>query len=67
MPSDANAALATVTSGDPSIDEAQADSRLLWKATIAVIHEATLQDLLRYSNNTMICILWERNDLLRER
>jgi hypothetical protein len=67
MPSDANAALAMVTSGDLSIDKAQADLRLLQKATIAVIHKATLQDLLHYSNNAMIRILWEHNDLLRER
>jgi hypothetical protein len=67
MPSNANAALAMVTSGDPSINEAQADSRLLRKATIMVIHKATLQDLLHYSNDAMIHILWECNDLLCER
>jgi hypothetical protein len=34
---------------------------------IAVIHDTTLQDLLSCSNNVLIHILWERNDLLHER
>lgn len=51
----------------PSGDDAQAISTLLWKATIAVIHEATLQDLLRYSNDAVHRLLEERNDLLYER
>lgn len=51
----------------PSGDDAQEFSNLLRKAKISVIHEATLQDLLRCSNDALIRILGERNDLLRER
>jgi hypothetical protein len=34
---------------------------------VALLHEATLQDLLHCSNNAVFHLLWERNDLLRER
>ncbi|KAN0125371.1 hypothetical protein V8E53_015561 [Lactarius tabidus] len=49
-----------------SSNDKKAYSTLLHKATIAVIHEATLQDLLHCSNNAFIHILWEHNDLLCE-
>jgi hypothetical protein len=49
-----------------SSNDEKAYSTLLHKATIAVIHEATLQDLLNCSNNAFICILWECNNLLSE-
>jgi hypothetical protein len=50
----------------PSGNDKKAYSMLLQKAMIAVIHEATLQDLLNCSNDTFIRILWERNNLLCE-
>lgn len=50
----------------PSGNNEKAYSKLLWKATIMVIHEPTLQDLHNCSNNPLICILWEHNDLLCE-
>ena len=43
------------------------DARLLYNAIIAVIHEATLQELLRYGNDTVHRLLLERNTLLEER
>ena len=52
---------APVTSGDND-----AILSLLRRATILVIHEATLQDLLRCSNDTVHQILLERNALLEE-
>ena len=58
-----NAAPAKVRSGD----EDQDNARLFRKATVSVIHEATLQDLLHCSNDALLTILWERNILLRER
>ncbi|KAN0139069.1 hypothetical protein V8E53_003071 [Lactarius tabidus] len=50
-----------------SSDDEKAYLTLLHKATIAVIHEVTLQDLLHCSNDAFIHILWECNNLLRER
>ena len=52
---------APVTSGDND-----AILSLLRRATILVIHEATLQDLLQCSNDTVYQILLERNALLEE-
>ena len=57
-----NATPAKVCSGDEDQDIA----RLFQKAMVSVIHEATLQDLLHCSNDTLLTILWERNILLRE-
>jgi len=37
------------------------------KEDIQVIHEATLQDLLRFRNFAAIQLLYERNELLQER
>lgn len=34
---------------------------------MVLLHEASLQDLLRYSNQAIFRILGERNELLRER
>lgn len=42
-------------------------SNELSTSTIVLLHEATLQDLLRCSNDAVLHLLWERNDLLRER
>jgi hypothetical protein len=50
-----------------SSDDEKAYSTLLRKATIMVIHQATMQDLLHCSNDAFLRILWERNELLRER
>jgi hypothetical protein len=41
-----------------------ADALMLCKATISIVHEATLQDLLRCSNNAVERLLLERNALL---
>ena len=57
-----NTALAKVRSGDKDQDIA----RLFRKATVSVIHKATLQDLLHCSNDALLTILWERNILLHE-
>ncbi|KAN0128812.1 hypothetical protein V8E53_013399 [Lactarius tabidus] len=43
------------------------DAWLLEVAGIQLLHEATLQDLLCTRNYTMYYILWEHNELLRER
>lgn len=40
---------------------------LLYNAEIAVRHEATLQELLRAQNGAIRHLLYERNELLRER
>jgi hypothetical protein len=40
---------------------------LLEVAKIQLLHKATLQDLLRTKNYAVYRILWERNNLLRER
>jgi hypothetical protein len=64
-----NAISATVPSGTTvlSRDDKRAYLVLPWNTKIAVIHKATLQDLLNCSNDALIRILWERNDLLSER
>ena len=49
-----NTMMPTAPSGDDAI------STLLWKATILVIHEVTLQHLLCCSNDTLTRILWEQ-------
>jgi hypothetical protein len=41
-----------------------ADTLMLRKATISIVHEATLQDLLQCSNNAVERLLLERNALL---
>jgi hypothetical protein len=43
------------------------NATLLRDAVVAVIHEATLQDLLCYSNDAVHRLLLERNELLHER
>ncbi|KAF8256449.1 hypothetical protein EI94DRAFT_1711432 [Lactarius quietus] len=43
------------------------DYLLFFKAKIAVIHKATLQDLLCCKNDAIVWLLSERNELLRER
>jgi glycosylphosphatidylinositol transamidase (GPIT) subunit GPI8 len=50
-----------------SRDDKRAYLALPWNMKIAVIHKVTLQDLLNSSNEALIHILWECNDLLSER
>jgi hypothetical protein len=66
MSSDTVTAMVPSAAMAPSGNNEKAYSTLLQNATIAVIHKATLQDLLNCSNNTFICILWECNNLLCE-
>ncbi|KAH9014395.1 hypothetical protein EDB84DRAFT_1443869 [Lactarius hengduanensis] len=47
--------------------EETTDSLPFSKEEIQVIHEATLQDLLRFRNFAAMALLAERNELLRER
>jgi hypothetical protein len=42
------------------------DNLLLQNAEIYLLHEATLQDLLRTKNYAVQHLLYERNELLRE-
>jgi hypothetical protein len=67
MSSDAISAMVPSGATVLSRDDKRAYSALPRNTKIAVIHKATLQDLLNASNDMLIHILWERNDLLSER
>src|ERR1700761_9774916 len=54
-------------SGGATSDNQADIADLLQRATISIIHEATLQDLLRCSNDAVHRLLLERNTLLQER
>jgi glycosylphosphatidylinositol transamidase (GPIT) subunit GPI8 len=66
MSSDAISTMVPSSATVLSRDDKRAYLALPQNMKIAVIHKVTLQDLLNSSNEALIHILWERNNLLSE-
>ncbi len=55
-----------MSTGTPSGNDLDTAARELRMSKVAILHEATLQDLLHCGNNAVHHLLWEHNDLLHE-
>ncbi len=56
-----------MSTGTPSGNDLDTAARELCTLKVAILHEATLQDLLHCSNDAVHYLLWEHNNLLCER
>ncbi len=55
-----------MSTGTPSGNDLDTATRELHTSKVAILHKATLQDLLHCGNDAVHHLLWECNDLLRE-
>ncbi len=55
-----------MSTGTPSGNNSDSTTRELHALKVAILHEATLQDLLHCGNDAVHHLLWERNNLLRK-